>query len=73
MGDENHIKKQIIKGKFQLENNMNEQFLSLFKRCTDFDPQKRIDIDDILKNDFFFNKRFYSIDGNSTKTDDVID
>ena len=42
-------------------------------RCTDLDPQKRIDIDDILKNVFFFNKKFHSIDDNSIITDDVAD
>lgn len=45
---------EIIFGKLKTRKNMDEGLLSLFKKCTEYNPERRPDIDDVLNDEFIF-------------------
>lgn len=45
---------EIIFGKLKTRKNMDKGLLSLFNKCTDYNPERRPDIDDVLNDEFIF-------------------
>lgn len=52
-GDDYFIANQIISKKFSRGNYMNEEFWTLFQKCTMSNPDSRPSVDDIIHDDYF--------------------